>query len=71
MREKKYKHSLLASYSASLWPERRRLLGGGLCVDCPLALGFILGKRQSNFFFLPALCKLNQAFLGSRGLSFH
>ena len=59
---KKHKRSLFASYSASLWLERRRLLGGGLCVDCQLALGFILGKRQSNFFLLLPFANLIRHF---------
>lgn len=71
LERKTYKHSFLASSEAPLWPKERRPQGGGLSVECQLALGFTLWKRQSNFFSTLALCKLHQAFLGSWSLSFH
>lgn len=67
----KYKTCITCFLQCSSLAERKEALGGGLGRECQLALGFILGKRGSHFFSTPALCKLNQAFLGSWSLSFH
>lgn len=64
---KPYKHSVLAFLAVCSWPEGRRFLGGGgLCVECQLALGFTVGKRQSNFFLFLPFANLIRLFWAAR-----